>query len=221
MAVIGSFGTVVFEVTPKKINSFTDLEKSNKSRWSEHEIHGKKAKLEFEGAGLIDINYRLLLRVENGINPMKEIAKLEKMNDGGKAAPFILGSKPLSPNKFVITEISEALKNIDQRGNILSAEVTISLKEYVEGKAQIKKTTSNTKQPSKNANDKSKKVMGKMTITVKSVYIRSGPGTKNKAIGVARKGDSLTVYGVKNGWYSLGGGKYISASSAYSTLKKG
>lgn len=219
MAVIGSFGTVVFEVTPNKINTFTDLEKSNKSRWSEHEIHGKKAKLEFEGAGLIDINYRLLLRVENGINPMKEIAKLEKMNDGGKAASFILGNKPISPNKFVITEISEALKNIDSRGNILSAEVTISLKEYVEGKAQIKKTTTNTKQPSRKS--KNEKIVGKMTITVKSVYIRSGPGTKNKAIGVARKGDSLTVYGVKNGWYSLGGGKYISASSAYSTLKKG
>lgn len=219
MAVIGSFGTVVFEVTPRKINTFTDLEKSNKSRWSEHEIHGKKAKLEFEGAGLIDINYRLLLRVENGINPMKEIAKLEKMNDGGKAASFILGNKPISPNKFVITEISEALKNIDSRGNILSAEVTISLKEYVEGKAQIKKTTTNTKQPSPKS--KNEKVVGKMTITVKSVYIRSGPGTKNKAIGVARKGDSLTVYGMKNGWYSLGGGKYISASSAYSSLKKG
>lgn len=219
LAVIGSFGDVVFEVTPSKILSFNDLEKKNKSRWHEHEIHGKKAKMEFEGAGLVDLNYRLLLRVENGINPMIEIAKLEKMNDGGMAAQFILGSKPITPNKFVITELSETLKNIDSQGNVLTAEVTVSLKEYVEEKTQVKKTTTNTKLTPKSSSTKEK--LGALTINVKSVHIRSGPGTNNKVIGYAMNGDKLTVFGMKNGWYSLGGGKYITASSAYSSLKKG
>lgn len=220
MAVIGSFGTVVFEVTPNKLLSFNDLEKSSKSRWSEHDIHGQKTKLEFEGAGLVDLSYRLLLRAENGVNPIKEMEKLEKMNDNGTAASFILGGKPISPNKFVITEIKESLKNIDQRGNLLAAEVNVSLKEYVESKQQVKKTTTNTKQPATNDVPKSKKPLGKMTITVTSVNIRSGPGTKNKAIGMAGKGDNLTVYSEKDGWYSLGNGKYISANPSYSSLKK-
>ncbi|BAQ11439.1 p2 family protein [Bacillus sp. OxB-1] len=219
MAVIGSYGEVVFEVSPKKMLSFSELEKNNRSRWAEHEIQGQKAKLEFEGAGLDDLKYKLLLRAENGINPMKEMAKLEKMNDRGMAAHFILGNKPIAPNKFVITELSEALKNIDQLGNILSAEVTVSLKEYVEGKVQVKKTTSNTKLAPSTVSSKPK--VGTMTITVKSVHIRSGPGANHKIIGYAMKGDKFTVLDEKNGWYSLGGGKYITASGQYSSLKKG
>lgn len=67
----------------------------------------------------------------------------------------------------------------------------------------------------------SKKATGTMTITVKSVHIRGGPGVNNKVVGYAMKGDKLTVYGEKDGWYSLGGGKYISANNAYSSFKKG
>lgn len=221
MAIIGSFGEVVFEVTPKKLLSFNDLERSNKSRWAEHDIHGRKSKLEFEGAGLAEVNYRIFLRAENGVNPAKEIEKLTKMNDSGKAAHFILGNKPISPNKFVIMEVSEALKNIDAQGNIFSAEVSIKLKEYVEDKVEVKKTTSNTKPAEKKSTGEKQKNYGTITITAKSIHIRSGPGTNNKVIGYAAKGDKLQVLSVKNGWYSLGGGKYISANAAYSSLKKG
>ncbi|PID19378.1 MULTISPECIES: phage tail protein [unclassified Sporosarcina] len=219
LAIIGSFGEVIFEVSPKKLLSFHDMERSNKSRWSEHEIHGKKPKLEFEGAGLSDVSYRVLLRAENGVNPIKEIEKLNKMNDSGKAAHFILGSKPISRYKFIITEITEAMKNIDQSGNLLSAEVTVKLKEYVEDKVEVKKTTSNTKTNSTSKTNS--KQLETITITAKSIHIRSGPGVKNKVIGYAYKGDKLKVISTKNGWHSLGGGKYISANKAYSSLKKG
>ncbi|MEK3976050.1 SH3 domain-containing protein [Psychrobacillus sp. FSL K6-1267] len=60
-----------------------------------------------------------------------------------------------------------------------------------------------------------------MTITVKSVHIRSGPSASAKVLGYAFKGQKLDVKSLKNGWYSLGQGKYITANSAYSSLKKG
>jgi len=219
MAKIGSFGDVIFEVSQKKILTFNDLEMKSSPKWDEHSIHRNKAKLEFDGPGLIELNHTLLLRAEQGINPMKEIAKLERMRDKGEAHHFILGQKPIAPNKFVIIDTSTGLRNIDQRGNVFSAEVTVSLKEYVESKSPVKKTTANTKQ--KAATSSNKKSLGTITITVKSVNIRNGPSTNNKILGQAMNGQKLTVYSVKNGWYSLGGGKYITASSSYSKLKKG
>lgn len=218
MAKIGSFGDVIFEVSQKKILTFKELEMKSSAKWDEHSIHRNKAKLEFDGPGLIDLNYTILLRAEQGINPMKEIAKLERIKNKGEAHLFILGQKPLAPNKFVIVDTSVDLKNIDQKGNILSAEVTLSLKEYVESKSTVKKTTTNTQKKTTTSNKKS---LGTITITVKSVHIRNGPGVNNKVLGYATNGQKLTVYEVKNGWYSLGGGKYITASSSYSTLKKG
>ncbi|MEQ6355913.1 phage tail protein [Lysinibacillus sp. M3] len=219
MVKIGSFGDVIFEVSQKKTLTFNDLEMKSSPKWDEHSIHRNKAKLEFDGPGLIELNHTLLLRAEQGINPMKEITKLERMRDKGEAHHFILGQKPIAPNKFVIIDTSAGLRNIDQKGNVFSAEVTVSLKEYVESKSPVKKTTANTKQ--KTATSSNKKSLGTITITVKSVNIRNGPSTNNKILGQAMNGQKLTVYSVKNGWYSLGGGKYITASSSYSKLKKG
>lgn len=218
MATIGSFGDVLFEVSTDKTLTFYDLEKKSSAKWEEHDIQGNKTKLEFNGPGLTDITYNLLLRAEQGINPVKELAKLENMQHKGEAHHFIVGQKPIAPNKFVIAELSAGLRNIDPTGNVLSAEVTVSLKEYVQSKTIIKKTTTNTQQKAATSN---KKALGMMTITVKSVHIRSGPGIQHKVLGYAMKNQQLAVYGVNNGWYSLGGGKYITANNAYSTFKKG
>ncbi|MFJ7407116.1 MULTISPECIES: phage tail protein [unclassified Lysinibacillus] len=218
MATIGSFGDVIFEVSTNKLLTFNDLEKKSSAKWNEHDIQGNKAKLEFNGPGLIDISYRILLRAEHGINPLKEIAKLEGMQNKGEAHHFILGQKPIAPNKFVIADVSSGLRNIDPNGNVFSAEVTVSLKEYVDSKVPVKKTTANIQKKTDTSNKKS---LGTMTITVKSVHIRNGPSVKHKVLGYAMKDQKFTVYEEKNGWYSLGGGKYITASNSYSTLKKG
>lgn len=220
MAKIGSFGEIVFEVSPKKTKTFSDFERSGSARWIDHEIIGQKPKSEFNGSNLEEISFTILFSASLGIHPEKELKKLRKAKDTGKVAPFISGGKPISENYWSIQEIREAHKTIDNMGNTLLVEVTIDLKEYVvKKKKPAKKTMKSVKKTTTTASNK--KTLGKMTITVKSVHIRSGPSASAKVVGYAFKGDSLTVYSVKNGWYSLGQGKYITASSAYSTLKKG
>lgn len=218
LAKIGSFGDVIFEVSPKKTKTFSEFERSGSARWNDHEIIGKKPKSEFEGPDLEEVSFTLLLKAELGINPKKELEKLRKMRDSGKVASFIIGGKPISQNYWSIRQLSESHKVVDNKGNLLSASVDVELKEYYKKPKPPKK-----KKPKKKATSSKskKKSLGKITITVKSVNIRSGPGTKYKVIGWAMKGDTLTVYSEKNGWYSLGKGKYITASSAYSKLKKG
>lgn len=221
MGKIGSFGDIVFEVSEKKTQTFKDFERSGSARWDEHEIIGHKPKSEFGGPGLEEISFTILLKVELGINPSKQLEKLRKMRDSGKAAPFIIGGKPISQNYWVITELSESYKVVDAKGNILVAEVNVDLKEYYVKPKKTTKKKKTTTTTTKSSSSSKKKTLGKITITVKSVHIRSGPSTSAKVLGYAFKGNVLTVYSVKNGWYSLGQGKYITANSAYSTLKKG
>ncbi|MEG0261001.1 MAG: phage tail protein [Lysinibacillus sp.] len=212
MAKIGSFGDLVFEVSENKTKTFSNFQRTTKSRWESHNLLSHKPELEFEGAGTDDISFTIVFRADFGVNPEKEMAKLREFISRGK--------KPISPNYWVIEKAVESHKSIDHHGNILSMEVQLSLLEYPKRVEQTskKKTTAAVKNSSEKS---SKKTLGTMSITVKSVHIRSGPGVNNKVVGYAMKGDKLTVYSVKDGWYSLGGGKYITASSAYSTLKKG
>lgn len=221
MAIIGSFGVIVFEVSTDKIQTYDEFQRTNSPRWQEHSIIGQKPILEFEGPGVDTISFNIVLRADLGVNPEEQLVKLRKFARWGQKALFIRGNQPISTNYWVIDSLIEKHRNIDKLGNVLTIEVELNLKEYVNQTAttEAKKTTSSNQ----NANNTttSKKATGTMTITVKSVHIRGGPGANNKVLGYAMKGDTLTVYGEKDGWYSLGGGKYISANSAYSSFKKG
>lgn len=221
MAVIGSFGVIVFEVSTDKIQTYDEFQRTNSPRWQEHAIIGQKPILEFEGPGVDTISFSVVLRADLGVNPEEQLVKLRKFARWGQKALFVRGNQPISTNYWVIDSLIEKHRNIDKLGNVLTIEVDLNLKEYVNqtATAEAKKTTSSNQ----NANNTttSKKATGTMTITVKSVHIRGGPGVNNKVLGYAMKGDTLTVYGEKDGWYSLGGGKYISANNAYSLFKKG
>lgn len=221
MAIIGSYGEIVFEVSPSKTQTYTDFERTNSPRWLEHAVIGQKPILEFEGPGVDTISFTIKLRADLGVNPEEQLVKLRKFARWGQKALFIRGNKPISTNYWVIDNLNEKHKHIDNHGNVLTIEVDLSLKEYVNlpVNSTTKKTMSSNKDATKTAT--SKKATGTMKITVKSVHIRSGPGVNNKVLGYAMKDDVLTVYGEKDGWYSLGGGKYISANDAYSTFKKG
>lgn len=219
MAKIGSYGDIVFEVTPKKVQTFNDFQRSSSSRWNEHEIIQKKPKSEFNGPSLEEISLTIKLSAFLGVNPSKQLEKLRKMNYSGKVASFILGGKTISQNYWSIQRMDESNHVFDNKGNILSVDVTLNLKEYALNKKTVKPKTSI--KSSTTSTSKNKKGLGRITITVKSVHIRSGPSTSAKVVGYAYKGDKLTVLSVKNGWYSLGQGKYITANSAYSDLKKG
>lgn len=221
---IGSLGDIIFEVSPNKTMTPKDMERSGSARWNDHEIIGQKPKSEFSGPSLEDMRLTILLKAELGINPIKQIEKLRKMRDMGTVALFLLGGKPVSQNHWSLQRIVERHQNIDNKGNLLSAEVDIDLKEYVMKKkkpATSKKAVTSNKSASKPVTTPKPKTLGKITIKVKSVNIRSGPSTSARVIGYAYNGNTLTVLSMSNGWYSLGQGKYITANSAYSTLKKG
>ncbi|MEK3976051.1 phage tail protein [Psychrobacillus sp. FSL K6-1267] len=153
MAKIGSLGGIVFEVSSKKNYTFKDFSRSGSARWNEHEIIASKPISEFLGADLEEITFTIILKAEFGVNPLKQLEIMRKIRDTGKTAPFVLGGKPLSINHWSIRQISETHKTVDNKGNVLNVEATLTLKEYVirkkknssKPKPVVKGTTTTTK----------------------------------------------------------------------------
>lgn len=221
MPVIGSYAGIVFEINDLKNVTYSDFKRETIPRWDTHDILQNKPLPEFRGPGVDEISLQIKFRADFGVDPEKEMAKLREFARKGHTSLFIRGNQPISVNHWVITKATEVHKVIDNKGNVISMDVELSLMEYPKSDIQSSKKTIKPPQVKIASSNSSLKPIGKMIITVKSVHIRSGPGVNYKVLGYAFKGDTLTVYGEKNGWYSLGGGKYITANNKYSKFVKG
>lgn len=187
---IGSLGPVPFVVSSKKMQTFETLTRDNSSRIATHENLQNKPILEFIGPGLDSVQLSLTWSIEHGINPDVEVKKLRDLRDKGEIIPFILGSKPYGSGNYMIENISEESKRIDNRGNTLSITFSISLIEYVKNLKKVNKITPKPKMvPQKKKNTK-KKVVKKKKNTTKSIPKKN---TKKKVIS-NEKYDLLSKY---------------------------
>lgn len=131
MANIGSWGKkLVFEVNSKKKLSPTSFQRSSSSRWSDHEIIGKKAKSEFLGPGMEQIQLEIILDVSLGIKPRKMLESLENANDKGEVNNLIINNKKIGSNKWAIDSISEDWQICGANGELTKAKLSLTLREY-------------------------------------------------------------------------------------------
>lgn len=131
---VGSYADVVFEVSEKKALFFSNFKRTKKARWEVHDVIDRKPIPEFMGVGQDELTIDVTLRAELGINPKKELKKLEKIIEKGTAYYFILGGKPISKNKWYLESYEESHDVIDNRGNSLHVTVILQLKEYANPK---------------------------------------------------------------------------------------
>lgn len=127
---IGTFGKVVFTVSNTKIFTFQDFQRSGSAQWEEQEVIKRKPKLEFNGPGLESISFQMELMAKHGVNPRLEMEKLGAMRDTGQPAKLIIGGLPVGKYRWVIESLNESWKEIDSKGNVLSAGVNVALKEF-------------------------------------------------------------------------------------------
>lgn len=73
------------------------------------------------------------LRAAQGINPANELEKLRKLRDNGKYFPLVIGGKMVTDNMWVLESLDETVAYWGKLGSMLSAKVTVTLKEYAGG----------------------------------------------------------------------------------------
>lgn len=218
---IGSFAGIVFEVSADKILTLSDLSRSGGSRWSVHEINGKKPMPEFIGPGQEGISFKIILKAAHGVNPEKNLEILRKFRDTGQVSSFVLGSKPITSGYWYLEDINEGYKQVDNKGRVLSMDVSLTVKEYPKP-VEIRSKPSAKDDKNKNTG-MAGKYIGNVTIKVNKLNCRMSPSLKGKVKSVLRKNKVYKCYGkVKTDieWWVLGKGLYVSANSKYTSFRK-
>ncbi|MBR4904140.1 MAG: phage tail protein [Selenomonadaceae bacterium] len=125
---IGSFGTVSFTVSASKVLTFDDWKRKTSARFAKHDLINRQPILEYLGADLNEISFKIKLVADLGVNPKDEADKLREMCTTGQAEYLTVGGEVIG--QFVIDSIDESAE-FWARGELLVSELNVRFKEYV------------------------------------------------------------------------------------------
>lgn len=99
-------------------------------QYATHNRHLKDPLLEYTGTDLDTISFIMVFSAFLGVNPIAEITKLLNAERSGQIMRLVIGSKAYGKYKWVITKTSKDLERFDNKGNLITAKVSVSLKAY-------------------------------------------------------------------------------------------
>lgn len=126
---LGSWGSVVFEVTADRLRTWTDMRRSGEARYAEHEVHLGKPLSEFLGPGLDQITFSVRLDAARGVDPADEIEELQEARDSGEVRTLLIADEVVFD--CTLRAMNEQHTRHDGKGGLLVATVELTFKEYV------------------------------------------------------------------------------------------
>ena len=104
---------------------------SSGARYAEHVRHAHTDMLEYVGDNPDQISFEVKLSAFLGINPTRMLESLRTLHKDHKAVKFALGTLPI-PGYWVLSDMDVSLEHFHKDGTLLSADVKVTLKEYIE-----------------------------------------------------------------------------------------
>lgn len=129
---LGSLGDIVFEVSDDKAFTFRNLKASTGANYQTHERIGGSPLLERVSDDVDTLSFSIKISVFWGTDPAAEMKKIDEAKREGTLLRFILGKNQIGAYRWVITRADYTIKQIDNKGNILSVDVALSLSAYNE-----------------------------------------------------------------------------------------
>lgn len=127
---IGNFGNFEFEVSEGNVKTFQELNFTKSAAFTEHKIINSHPLLEFTGFNSSSATLKIILDADFGLNPEQELQVLHDMLESHEAEALILNGIVQGGDLWVIEDLSENLVRVGSRGEVLRAEVNLTLKEY-------------------------------------------------------------------------------------------
>lgn len=127
---IGSLGDIVFEVNDDRKLTFSGMSYNVGARTSVHNRINGRPLIEFLGPENEQISLTIKLSAFLGINPRKSMYKLDDMSRNGVPLRLVIGKTHFGKYKWLITNVSNTMEHISNRGQLLSITTKITLKEY-------------------------------------------------------------------------------------------
>ncbi len=132
MGMVGNFGNrIVFETSDRKILTFSGLTQKVSGKYAKHSVSGEKDRPEFTGPGSRSISFKMILDVSLGVRPRDVLSSIEGAVENGETEYLVIGGRPVGPNKFYISSVSETFDVILAHGEIARASLQVSMEEYV------------------------------------------------------------------------------------------
>lgn len=123
-------GDIPFITSDKYLLTPSKIEQSISARWADHDLIGQKPVSQFVGPNLEELNFKIILSAEHGINPKEQIEKLKDLVNNGIVFPLIIGGSPVNKNYWRLESFSIGDSYYTATGHIFQTEIAIKLKEY-------------------------------------------------------------------------------------------
>lgn len=132
MATVGSFGDIVFEANKETVRTFSEVQRTTSARWGVHDVLKTKQVAEFIGPNADAISLSVVLNVLflGGNTVESEITKLRDIIAQGKIGILSIGDEILG--KYYLESMSENRRYFGKKGETLTAELSLTLKEFIE-----------------------------------------------------------------------------------------
>ncbi len=129
--VIGSFGEVVFSVSPDKIQTIRDLTRQGSASIQSHKRHLNTDLPEFTGTDLESVTFRIRLSKYLGTaDPARELDRLADYMRRGIPKYLTLGTGTVGQYKWLIAKYQVTHEHFDGSGNPVTLDVAVTLTEY-------------------------------------------------------------------------------------------
>jgi hypothetical protein len=134
---IASFQNKVFTVSSTKKYPIIGLNWGGSLETEAQDKLKDKPSTYIKGEMLDNMSFEIPLRADFGINPRKQIEEWESIKSKAQPSLFILGTKPVGKNKWLLKSTSVSEQEIDGIGRIIKATIKLEFEEYVRaGKAK-------------------------------------------------------------------------------------
>lgn len=132
MALVGTFGALIFEASGVRVHTFSDLHVATQNRFAQHDVHLESPILEYVGPGLSEVTFNMNFNTQWGSEPTASLLILRAYLRSGFVAPLLVGLRPvaLGANLFVCVGVAEDHKFFDSSGALFGAAVDVALREY-------------------------------------------------------------------------------------------
>ncbi|MCL2488628.1 MAG: phage tail protein [Oscillospiraceae bacterium] len=131
MAQVGVLGDIIFTVSSKKILTHNNAQWSGSARYTEHQRHLKKSLAEFTGEDADKASLNIQLRREAGVDVTAEIKRIQRYKKNGTTLVLIIGTEQIGEYRWVIRGFRVSVRHTDGAGNLLGADVSLDLLEYL------------------------------------------------------------------------------------------
>lgn len=128
--IVGYLGDTPFITSKNYLYTFRNFQREASGRYAKHDIINRKPVLEYLGPEAQTISLEIKLKSDFGLSPRVELDKLRKCCETGRVLSLILGGIVIGKTKWVIESVQEKANYWSSTGQILSADASLTLKEY-------------------------------------------------------------------------------------------